>query len=367
MNMCNLKLNRVKQFFIAGVVLLTLHFFGVFTHLFEKDFTKGFHYPYDGDIHSYIEKLRNNQTPDIPPINEYSYNFIKNPKSKCNNVDELKLVYLVKSQRSNFEQRRAIRKSWGYEHRFSDVEIRTVFLLGIEDETNIKTEEKINEEFKKYNDLVQADFLDSYFNNTIKTMIGFKWAVKFCANTQFFMFVDDDYYVSTKNVLRYVRNPTNYPQYVLNSEHHLKLKMKRRKLNDIFDYELPADVRLYSGYVFSSSPLRHRISKWYVSLEEYPYDRWPPYVTAGAYILSKEALIDMYYTSYYTKHFRFDDVYVGILAYKAKIEPFHSEYFHFYKQKYNKVSYEFTVASHGYNDPEELKTVWSEQKSLGNA
>lgn len=365
MNMCNLKLNRVKQLLIGAVVLATLHFFGVFTHLLEKDFNEGFHYPYDGDVHDFVEQLRNNQTPKVAPINQYNYDFIKNPKNKCQKVEQLKLVYLVKSQRTNFEQRRAIRKSWGYERRFSDVEIRTVFLLGVGGES--KTEEQINEEFTKHGDLVQANFSDSYFNNTIKTMVGFKWAVNFCANAQFFMFVDDDYYVSTKNVLRFVRNPTNYPQYVLNSEHHLKLKMKRRKLNDIFDYELPGDVRLYSGYVFSSAPLRHRASKWYVSLEEYPYDKWPPYVTAGAYVLSREALIDMHYTSYYTKHFRFDDIYVGIVAYKAQIEPFHCECFHFYKQEYHKVGYEFTVASHGYHDPEELRSVWNEQKSLGNA
>lgn len=362
--MCNMKLNRVKKLVLAAVILVTLHIFGVFTHFFEKDFNKGFAYPYDGDIHVFVEQLRNNRTPDVAPINKYNYEFLKNPKNKCGSIEQIKLVYLVKSQRSNFVQRNVIRTTWGYERRFSDVDVRTVFLLGNGDDN---LEETIKEEFKKYADIVQADFVDSYFNNTIKTMVGFKWAVNYCNNAQFYMFVDDDYYISTKNVLRYVRNPTNYPQYIKNSEHYLKLKMERRKLQDIFDYELPNDIRLYSGFVFSSYPLRHRTSKWYVSLEEYPYDRWPPYVTAGAYVLSREALIDMFYTSYYTKHFRFDDVYVGILALKAKIEPFHSEHFHFYKQKYNKKDYEFTVASHGYSDINELMKVWNEQKSLGNA
>lgn len=363
--MCHVKVNRVKQLLLATTVLTVLHTFGVFTHLFEQDFDQGFAYPYEGDVHTFVEQLRNNRTPDMLPINEYNFKFLKNPKDNCQNVDQIKLVYLVKSRRSNFNQRSVIRATWGYQRRFSDVEIRTVFLLGIGEDKDL--EERIEEESRKYGDIVQADFLDNYFNNTIKTMMGFKWAVKFCDDSQFYMFVDDDYYVSTKNVLRFARNPTNYPQYIENSEHHLKLKMARRKMLDIFDYELPADVRLYSGYVFTSSPLRHRTSKWYVSLEEYPYDKWPPYVTAGAYILSREALIDMYYTSYYTKHFRFDDIYVGILAKKAKIEPFHSEYFHFYKQKYNRVGYEFTVASHGYSDPRELIKVWNEQKSLGNA
>lgn len=94
---------------------------------------------------------------------------------------------------------------------------------------------------------------------------------------------------------------------------------------------------------------------------------WPPYVTAGAYILSREALLDMYYASFYTKHFRFDDIYVGLLAYKVKIEPIHSDEFYFIKKPYNKVIYKYTVASHGYDNPEELLRVWTEQRSLGNA
>lgn len=367
--MWHLKLGRLKKLLLALLVFVTLYFFGVFTHLFEKDFNEGFNHPYDGDIHTFIEQLRNNQTPDMAPINLYNYSFIKNPKNKCKTDEPLRLLFLVKSKRTNFEQRRAIRKTWGYEHRFYDVQVRTVFLLGVDERVNRVTEDNINKEFREENDLVQANFFDTYYNNTIKTMIGFKWAVNFCGNAKFFMFVDDDYYVSTKNVLRFVRNPTNYPQYVIQSQQHLKLQQlpQRRKLNDYFDYELPDDVRLYSGFVFSSSPLRHMSSKWYVSLQEYPYDRWPPYATAGAYVLSRQALIDMFYTSYYAKHFRFDDVYVGILAYKAKIEPFHCEFFNFYKKTYNKKTYEFVIASHGYHDSQELKRVWNEQKTLGNA
>lgn len=133
------------------------------------------------------------------------------------------------------------------------------------------------------------------------------------------------------------------------------------------DYNLPDEIKFYAGYVFFSAPHRHYTSKWYVTLAEYPYHLWPPYVTAGAYIVSQEALLDMYYTSFYTKHFKFDDVYVGLLAKKANIEPFHSEHFYFYKNKYPATNYRFTVASHGYDDPEELVKVWREQKSLGNA
>ena len=42
-------------------------------------------------------------------------------------------------------------------------------------------------------------------------MSGFKWVVEHCLQAQYILFSDDDMYVSTKNVLRFVRNPANYP------------------------------------------------------------------------------------------------------------------------------------------------------------
>jgi hypothetical protein len=40
------------------------------------------------------------------------------------------VIYLVKSAVGNFERRKVIRQTWGFEKRFADVPIRTVFLLG---------------------------------------------------------------------------------------------------------------------------------------------------------------------------------------------------------------------------------------------
>ena len=73
---------------------------------------------------------------------------------------------------------------------------------------------QIQEEATKYKDIVQGDFLDTYFNNTLKTMMGLRWAAEQCPTARFYFFVDDDYYVSTRNVLRFLRNPVNYPAYL---------------------------------------------------------------------------------------------------------------------------------------------------------
>lgn len=355
---------KVKYLVFLIILVITLNVFGVFTHLFEKNFYTEFHYPYDGDIRNSVQQLKYGEKSDIPPINSYNYNFSKNCSTKCKTEEKIRIVILVKSSPNHFNRRIAIRSSWGYEHRFSDVEVRTLFLLGLIPDENLQN--LVDSEHQRFNDIVQANFMDSYFNNTIKTMMGFKWAVNFCSNSKFYMFVDDDYYVSLKNVLRFLRNPSNYPKYLKEPIASLKNVLINRERRQI-DFELPNDIHLYTGYVFVSSPHRHLISKWHVSLEEYPYHMWPPYVTAGAYILSREALLDMYFTSFYTKHFRFDDIYLGLLAHKAKIEPFHSDEFYFYKKSYSPKEYTFVIASHGFDDPGEMLRIWTEQKSLGNA
>lgn len=351
---------KTKEVLFLSITVFLLFYFGVFTHLLEKDF-KDFHYPYDGDIEKFIQELRANITPEVPPINSYHYHYYKSCSLKCKGVSDLRLVYIIKSSPENAYKRTAIRTTWGYEHRFSDVEIRRVFLIGELNE-NTHLQALIDQEAQRFQDIVQGNFTDTYFNNTYKTMMGFEWAVKFCSNGQFFMFVDDDYYVSTKNVLRFIRNPTDYPNYLKRFYNNYS----QRKINQL-DFKLDDNIRLYSGYAFKSAPHRHYSSKWYVSLDEYPYHQWPPYVTAGAYILSKEALFDMFYASYYTKHFRFDDIYLSLLAYKSKIEPFHCSEFYFYKLTYNPRNYQFVIASHGFSNPEQLLAAWTEQKSLGNA
>lgn len=348
---------RIK--YVAGVCLglFVLDYFGAFTHYFEADFYTEFNYPLDGDVLKYAGQVRRGQKPDIDPINLYNYTFSYDCKHKClTDEDERysvpKLVIIVKSAMGHFNRRIAIRNSWGFERRFSDVLMKTVFVLGKSAEPDEELQLLIDEEHENFKDIVQANFVDAYFNNTIKTMMGMKWAVTHCPKSKFYMFVDDDYYVSTKNVLRFVRNPLNYPEYLEEADETLR-KLARRLSNSdltndsvvnvnemknivnninsvnnkelvktikkfinteeqrpknarqLLDMELPDDVKLFSGFVFNSAPHRHKSSKWHVSLDEYSWHMWPPYVTAGAFILSREALHQMYFVSMYTKHFRY--------------------------------------------------------------
>ena len=85
-------------------------------------------------------------------------------------------------------------------------------------------------------------------------------------------------------------------------------------------------------------------------------------------VLSSEALKKFYYGSMFVKPYVFDDVYMGILAKKLAIEPFHCAQFWFHrKYPYKIKDFVYTVASHEFSNPTELERVWNEQKQAGNA
>ncbi|GFS47670.1 beta-1,3-galactosyltransferase brn [Nephila pilipes] len=381
--------NKVAILIFIATLVIFIDYYGILLHLFEVNYSE-FSYPLHIDMETVLEELKKGHKPTYHPINEYDYPYRIQNSKKCSqrsyfNYENVVILFVIKSALPNENKRNAIRKLWGSENRFPELNIRRIFLLGIS--TDPLFQDKIDEEYEKHKDLVQADFIDSYYNNTIKTMIGFKWVIQNCPNAQFIMFADDDMYVSTKNLLKFISDPFNKNRkpkskrdltYILvNEEKGFVLVTEGNIIRTIWNRRIatrrhlfqidPFEERLFAGYVFFSSPMRHKSSKWYISLTDYPFSKYPPYVTAGAYVLSFKALEDLYYTSMYTKNFKFDDVYLGIVAKKCGISPLHNKHFYFWRKRYNKYSYREVIASHGFDDPDELTKIWEEQKNLGNA
>lgn len=376
---------KLKTLFAGLLLIYICYVFGAFTHILERDFYTDFSYPLEGDVLEYGRQIRRGEEPPVQPINWYNFSYVNTLEHKCQDSSgrllRPRVMILVKSAMTNFDQRKAIRQTWGYEKRFSDIVVRTVFVLGVPKEPNLELTELIEGEQVKYKDIVQAKFFDTYFNNTIKTMMGMRWAATYCPKAKFYLFVDDDYYISIQNLFKFLRNPTVYPEYfedeeVVMREALRKLTSTEKGVNQsrliktrvkryVYDGELPEDARIFTGYVIQSPPHRHQTSKWYISLAEYPWHMWPKYVTAGAFILSRAALFDMYYTSLYTQHFRFDDIYLALVAMKAQIEPLHSNEFYF--DRVNVLDKKYMVASHGFNNPQELVRIWNSMRSKGLA
>lgn len=146
-------------------ICFLVNYFGVLTHFFEEDFSNNFHYPFDGDVLSQCYLLRHGQKPEIEPINNQTYSYRHNNERKCK--DEFgqsplnpHLMIVVKSRNDHFDRRNAIRNSWGFERRFSDVLIRTVFSLGIDKESlngrPSEIQKLVDIEAERYQDIIQV-------------------------------------------------------------------------------------------------------------------------------------------------------------------------------------------------------------------
>ena len=205
-----IKIKHIAVLILLFGIFLIISKSGVLLHFYAKDYYKEFSYPLEGDVTQYMEEMKSGKDPSIKPINQHDYMMLKQAKGKCIMDDsefkdkDIRVVYIVKSALDHFKRREVIRKTWGYEKRFSDVTIKTVFLLGSTEE-DPELMSRIQKESNDFRDIIQGNFIDSYYNNTIKTMMGLRWAAELCHQARFFAFFDDDYYVSTRNILRFLR------------------------------------------------------------------------------------------------------------------------------------------------------------------
>ncbi|NWI16272.1 B3GT2 galactosyltransferase, partial [Crypturellus soui] len=94
----------------------------------------------------------------------------------------------------------------------------------------------LREESARYGDLLQQDFLDTYNNLTLKTLMGLEWVAKYCPGAAYVLKADQDVFLN--------------PAYLV-----------RRLL-------LPPKRDFATGHVYrGTAPLRSRLYKWYVPRE----------------------------------------------------------------------------------------------------
>ncbi|XP_007428042.1 beta-1,3-galactosyltransferase 5-like [Python bivittatus] len=199
------------------------------------------------------------------------------------------LVILVSSELGERKARMIIRKTWGKERVIADKLIVTFFLLG--NHFWPYRQFNVTMESLHYKDIIQKNFMDSYNNLTLKTLMGFEWIHKFCPQATFVMKTDSDMFVNV---------------YYLT-----ELLWKRKNT-----------TRLYTGSVkMGEKPIRDPDIKWYISEEEYPEKFYPPFCSGTGYVLSSDVASQVYIVSKQITVIKLEDVFVGICVEKLKIQP----------------------------------------------
>ncbi len=214
-----------------------------------------------------------------------NYHFILDEPDKCK--QDLFLVLMVPVAPHEVDARNVIRRTWGNESSVQGKAVLTLFLVGL-----TEAQQQLEEESRQHRDLLQSNFVDSYFNLTIKTMVIMDWLATRCPQAAYAMKVDSDMYINLENLMSLLLSPNTPRQNYI------------------------------TGYLMWDRPvIRDKNSKWYVAEELYPESKYPTYVLGMGYVFSNDLPPKIVEASEAIKPFNIEDAYVGACLKRLGINP----------------------------------------------
>lgn len=253
-----------------------------------------------------------------------TYQYLNQPFQTCKLNGAKKdpyLLIIVKSRVLNIEHRDAIRKTWGS---FINSDIKVVYSLGYSP-FNVQL---VNMEQHKHGDLIQQNYLDTYRNNTLKTVMGFDWVVNTCSGARYVLFIDDDYFLNLPKLLEYL---------------------------NVHDKNRTGKLAVGTKDV-GSGPVRDRKSKWFLSWKDFPSDRFPPYLLGGSIVMDMDVVKRFKSEIPFIKLFCIDDAYLGLVAQSLSIELQNESRFSI---KYIPEMLHLVFTAHRFSPPSKMMTEWT--------
>lgn len=200
---------------------------------------------------------------------------ISTSHTTCSN-GEVFLLIMVPSAVSNFEQRNAIRSTWG-NLSSTNPTVMLKFVLG-------KSKRSLHQnlagvENSIYNDILFTDISETYENLFKKSIALLRWASTNCQGLRYLLKIDDDMFLNLPRLLDELKTQS--------------------KLNSISGCK-----------VSGASPFRFPLSKWRISRTEYEKDYYPDYIAGTAYLISGDIISKLYSATESIPYFIFEDVYI---------------------------------------------------------
>lgn len=261
-------------------------------------------------------------------------NFIINPQDLCTRGTKVKsklsLLILVCTAVSNAKQRETIRNTWGSiasENNNTDY-VRLGFLIGSTKSAILQ--EQIEQESAKYSDIIQQDFLDSYKNLTLKSIMLLEWVTAYCPNVQYVLKTDDDMYVNVPNLINTL----------------IKLPVKSNVMN---------------GVLFRrAKPNRHPTAKWYVPKSQFEGDTFPDYLSGTAYVMSRDVIPKLLEASSTIPFLVMEDVFItGLCAGQSHVKRYNVRGFAHWKRPPTGCAFKDAITGH-HVTVNDMKKIWKE-------
>ncbi|KAG4065881.1 hypothetical protein HA402_012559 [Bradysia odoriphaga] len=125
--------------------------------------------------------------------------------SAADNTNERTAVIVVLSARKNFDRRNLVRQTYGSVKNTNNVRILAIiFVLANSDIQDDEANNKLKEEMDRFADVIMGDFVDSYRNLTLKTIMAYDWVTSYCRQAQIVVKTDDDVLVNIFELTRHL-------------------------------------------------------------------------------------------------------------------------------------------------------------------
>ncbi|XP_061527130.1 beta-1,3-galactosyltransferase 1 [Phycodurus eques] len=258
-----------------------------------------------------------------------TYTYIFNEPDACKKRNPF-LVFMVPVSPQDYSAREAIRETWGA----ASKDTITLFYIGVPEGGQVRTiQDMLVQEKRKYSDVIQMNFVDTYKNLTVKSMMMMNWLATHCPNASYAMKVDADIFV--------------------NVFYLIKLLSSSRR----------------SGYITGSvitdgKPRRNLNSKWHLSEELYSENSFPPYVSGAGYVFSIDLAAKVSWASRYVRRVPLEDVYVGLCLRVLGVRPVFARkwlgfrnLFEIGNLEYDRCAFARLVLVNGFT-PSQLRQVW---------
>ncbi|XP_062869138.1 UDP-GlcNAc:betaGal beta-1,3-N-acetylglucosaminyltransferase 7 [Trichomycterus rosablanca] len=260
---------------------------------------------------------------------------IMNHPEKCSG--DVYLLIVIKSIITQHDRREVIRQTWGKEQVIDGKKTKTLFLLGkSSNEMEKENHQKLLEyEDYIYGDILQWDFMDTFFNLTLKETHFLKWFFTYCGNVQYIYKGDDDVFVSVGNILEYLESCMT--------------------VKDLF----AGDV------LMKAKPIRRKTNKYYIPETLYNKTYYPPYAGGGGFLMDGPLARKLYWASETLDLYPIDDVFLGMCLEVLHVTPIKHDAFKTFgllkdkKSKLNKEPcfYKSMIVVHKLL-PQELLDMW---------
>lgn len=245
------------------------------------------------------------------------------------------LVLMVPVAPQNVIARDAIRQTWGKESLVQGEVVITLFVLGISGTADV---EKLKQENEQHHDLIQSNFMDTYLNLTIKTMVIMDWLATHCSSAAYAMKVDSDMFLNIDNLVLMLKKPG-----------------------------IPTQNYLTGMLMWNRPVVRSKDSKWYVPEEMYPDPQYPTYTLGMGYVFSNDLPEKYVQASKSIKPFNIEDAYIGMCMKKLGFSPTSPpdpSQFKAYNTNYNRCEYS-KIITYILGTSEELVKYWTDLKKPG--